>query len=42
MAHEVVMPGLSPGMIQGVILFCLIGSDVLLRYRVRFVRRLRA
>ena len=26
-------------MIQGIILFSLIGSEVLLRYRVRFVRR---
>jgi hypothetical protein len=26
-------------MIQGIILFALIGSEVLLRYRVRFVRR---
>jgi hypothetical protein len=28
-----------PRMLQGIILFCVIASDVLLRYRVRVVRR---
>jgi hypothetical protein len=27
-------------MVQGIILFALVGSDVLIRYRVRFDRRL--
>jgi len=26
-------------MLQGIILFCVIASDVLLRYRIRLVRR---
>jgi general nucleoside transport system permease protein len=39
LAGREIQPAGVPGMIQGVILFCLIGSDVLLRYRVRFVRR---
>ena len=25
-------------MVQGIVLFCLIGADVLIRYRVRFER----
>jgi hypothetical protein len=29
-------------MIQGIILFCLIASDVLVRYRIRVVRRVAA
>jgi simple sugar transport system permease protein len=41
LAGREIQPAGVPGMIQGVILFCLIGSDVLLRYRVRFVRRVR-
>ena len=41
LAGREIQPAGVPGMIQGVILFCLIGSDVLLRYRVRLVRRVR-
>ncbi|MET1231939.1 MAG: ABC transporter permease [Candidatus Limnocylindrales bacterium] len=39
LAGREIQPAGVPGMIQGIILFCLIGSDVLLRYTVRFVRR---
>jgi ABC-type uncharacterized transport system permease subunit len=39
LAGREIQPAGVPGMIQGIILFCLIGSDVVLRYSVRFVRR---
>ena len=36
LAGREIQPSGVPAMIQGIILFCLIGSDVLVRYRVRF------
>jgi simple sugar transport system permease protein len=39
LAGREIQPAGVPGMIQGIALFCLIGSDVVLRYSVRFVRR---
>ena len=39
LAGREIQPAGVPAMIQGIVLFCLIGSDVLLRYTVRFVRR---
>ena len=39
LAGREIQPSGVPAMIQGIILFALIGSEVLLRYRVRFVRR---
>jgi simple sugar transport system permease protein len=39
LAGREIQPAGIPSMIQGVILFCVIASDVLLRYRVRLVRR---
>lgn len=39
LAGREIQPSGIPKLIQGIILFCLIGSDVLLRYRIRFVRR---
>jgi len=39
LAGREIQPAGIPTMIQGVILFCVIASDVLLRYRLRLVRR---
>ena len=39
LAGREIQPAGIPAMIQGIILFCVIASDVLLRYRVRLVRR---
>ena len=39
LAGREIQPAGIPSMIQGVILFCVIASDVLLRYRIRLVRR---
>ncbi len=38
-AGREIQPAGIPAMIQGIILFCVVASDVLLRYRVRVVRR---
>jgi simple sugar transport system permease protein len=38
-AGREIQPSGVPRMLQGIILFCVIASDVLLRYRVRVVRR---
>jgi simple sugar transport system permease protein len=40
-AGREIQPSGVPKMLQGIILVCLIASDLLMRYRVRFVRRLR-
>jgi simple sugar transport system permease protein len=40
LAGREIQPSGVPAMIQGVILFSLIASDVLIRYRIRFDRRL--
>jgi simple sugar transport system permease protein len=40
LAGREIQPSGVPAMIQGIILFSLIGSDVLIRYRIRFDRRL--
>jgi simple sugar transport system permease protein len=39
LAGREIQPAGIPAMIQGVVLFCVITSDVFLRYRVRLVRR---
>lgn len=39
LAGREIQPAGIPAMIQGIILFCVIASDVLLRYRLRVVRR---
>jgi ABC-type uncharacterized transport system permease subunit len=39
LAGREIQPSGIPKLIQGIILFCLISSEVLLRYRVRFVRK---
>jgi general nucleoside transport system permease protein len=39
LAGREIQPAGIPAMIQGIILFCVIASDVFLRYRVRVVRR---
>jgi simple sugar transport system permease protein len=39
LAGRQIQPAGIPTMIQGVLLFCVIGSDVLVRFHVRFVRR---
>jgi len=39
LAGREIQPAGIPAMIQGIILFCVIASDVVLRYRVRIVRR---
>jgi general nucleoside transport system permease protein len=39
LAGREIQPAGIPQMIQGVVLFCVIASDVFLRYRVRLVRR---
>lgn len=39
LAGREVQPAGIPAMVQGIVLFCVISSDVLLRYRVRLVRR---
>ena len=41
LAGREIQPSGVPSMIQGILLFALIGSEVLLRYRVRLVRRIR-
>ena len=38
LAGREIQPSGIPKLIQGIILFCLIGSEVLLRYRIRIVR----
>ena len=40
LAGREIQPSGVPSMIQGIILFALIGSDVLIRYRIRFDRHL--
>ncbi len=40
LAGREIQPSGVPAMIQGIILFSLIGGDVLIRYRIRFDRRL--
>jgi simple sugar transport system permease protein len=40
LAGREIQPSGVPAMIQGIVLFALIGSDVLIRYRVRLDRRL--
>ncbi len=40
LAGREIQPQGIPAMIQGVILFSLVGADVLIRYRIRFERRL--
>jgi simple sugar transport system permease protein len=40
LAGREIQPQGVPAMVQGIILFALVGSDVLIRYRVRFDRRL--
>ncbi|MGD8466514.1 MAG: ABC transporter permease [Anaerolineae bacterium] len=42
LAGREIQPSGIPKLIQGIILFCLISSEVLLRYRIRIVRRTRA
>jgi simple sugar transport system permease protein len=39
LAGREIQPSGIPKLIQGIILFCLISSEILLRYRIRFVRR---
>jgi ABC-type uncharacterized transport system permease subunit len=39
LAGRQIQPAGIPTMIQGVLLFCVIGSDVLVRFRIRLVRR---
>jgi simple sugar transport system permease protein len=39
LAGREIQPSGVPAMIQGIILFCIIASDVLVRYRIRVVRR---
>ncbi len=39
LAGREIQPSGVPRMLQGIILFCVIASDVLLRYRIRVVRR---
>jgi general nucleoside transport system permease protein len=42
LAGREIQPSGVPAMIQGVIMFCLIAADVLVRYRIRLARRVRA
>jgi general nucleoside transport system permease protein len=42
LAGREIQPSGVPAMIQGIIMFCLIAADVLVRYRIRFGRRLAA
>jgi len=42
LAGREIQPSGIPKLIQGIILFCLISSETLLRYRIRFVRRRQA
>jgi simple sugar transport system permease protein len=42
LAGREIQPSGIPKLIQGIILFCLISSEILLRYRVRIVRRRQA
>ncbi len=39
LAGREIQPAGIPAMIQGIVLFCVIGSDILLRQRIRLVRR---
>jgi len=39
LAGREIQPSGVPAMIQGIILFCLIASEVLVRYRIRIIRR---
>ena len=39
LAGREIQPSGIPKLIQGIILFCLISSEILLRYRIRFIRR---
>jgi simple sugar transport system permease protein len=39
LAGREIQPSGVPRMLQGIILFCVIASDVLLKYRIRVVRR---
>ena len=41
LAGREIQPSGVPAMVQGIVLFCLIGADVLIRYRVRFEDRRR-
>jgi simple sugar transport system permease protein len=38
LAGREIQPSGVPAMIQGIILFAVVGSDVLVRYRIRFDR----
>jgi simple sugar transport system permease protein len=40
LAGREIQPSGVPAMIQGIVLFSLVGSDVLIRYRIRFDRRM--
>jgi simple sugar transport system permease protein len=40
LAGREIQPSGVPAMVQGIVLFSIIGSDVLVRYRIRFERRL--
>lgn len=42
LAGREIQPSGVPAMIQGIILFCIIASDVLVKYRIRVVRRVAA
>ena len=39
LAGREIQPSGVPAMIQGIVLFCLIAADVLVRYRIRLVHR---
>jgi simple sugar transport system permease protein len=39
LAGREIQPAGIPAMIQGIVLFCVITADALLRYRIRLVRR---
>ena len=40
LAGREIQPSGVPAMVQGIVLFCLIGADVFVRYRIRFHRQL--
>ena len=42
LAGREIQPSGVPAMIQGIILFCIVAADVLVKYRIRFVRRITA
>jgi len=42
LAGREIQPSGVPAMIQGIILFCLVGSDTLVRYRIRIGRTVAA